>query len=371
MPSINMKESSAFSFLKKDETSVQECNKLNITKPSVIVLGGNPTINEMESLRNMNIFQSLAGYNFCNKYSSDFDIYSITYNKGYVLNDSYSLSLKYKSEDFTSLAYSIFMPLVSKNELKIDTQKAGENLNKLTFFAHSAGALVMDNVMLSLRGLLRDLKYDRDDINYLFSQISLMAYAPFSVVHFPISSVYITPINDSLNSWVRTYILKEQKDEWSLDFADIEYLRDEYLEKLKGDTAVSYVGYCGDSPFLNITPRELRKDFGEDHNFVGVLRTKEGECPFASDAGKNMSDLMRFYFQTKIKESLGKNKKIPNDEFIKYIQEFLSYYAENKNEKGSLSGFGFKSLQEEYLSLIKRLEKNNKPKGSDSDGWSK
>lgn len=371
MPSININKNPAFSFFKNDEAVAMDYDKLNITKPSVIVLGGNPTIKETESLRNMNIFQSLAGYNFCNKYSADFDIYSIMYNKGYVLNESYGLSLKYKDEDFAGLASSIFMPLVSKNSEKIETKKAGENLNKLTFFAHSAGALVMDNVMASLKELLRDLKYDRDDINYLFSQISLMAYAPFSVVHYPISSVYITPINDSLNSWVRTYILKENKDEWSLDFADIEYLRDEYLEKLKGDTTVSYIGYCGDSPFLNVTPRGLRKDLGEDHNFVGVLRTKEGECPFASDVGKNISDLMRFYFQTKIKESLGKNKKIPNSDFIQHMQGFLSYYAENKNGKGLLSGFGFKALQEEYFSLVNRFEMNNKPKGSDNDGWSK
>lgn len=98
----------AFSFVKLDGVSVREVERPSIDKPTVIMLGGNQTINISESMRNLAIIRSIIGNKFILRNSDKFDIYSICYNKGYVLSKNYYLNPKYTDEDFLGLANKIF-----------------------------------------------------------------------------------------------------------------------------------------------------------------------------------------------------------------------------------------------------------------------
>lgn len=370
----------AFSFVKLDGVSVREVERPSIDKPTVIMLGGNQTINISESMRNLAIIRSIIGNKFILRNSDKFDIYSICYNKGYVLSKNYYLNPKYTDEDFLGLANKIFLPLVTKKFEKLSVEKSAENLKKVVFFAHSAGALVMDNMIREFRTTLMILGYSRKEINYLLSQITFLTYSPYSVVHFPISAVYITPINDSLNSWMRTLLLKDNREEWSVDFADIEYKRLELIDILKKQDFISYTGRVCESKFLNITPGALRKDNGEDHGFVGILKNDHGKFPYASETGKNIGELMQFFLQTMIEKSIKDKKTVTNNEYLDAFQEFLKIYANEKTKQRLMKQIADKVKKQIFIDMLKEYIKEevikilmedmkNKNKGKNEDEW--
>ncbi len=370
----------AFSFIKLDGVSVKEVERPSIDKPTFIMLGGNQTINISESMRNLAIIRSIIGNKFILKNSGSFDIYSICYNKGYVLSKNYYLNQKYTDEDFLGLANKIFLPLVTRKFEKLSIEESAENLKKVVFFAHSAGALIMDNMIRELRTTLLLLGYSRKDINYLLGQISFLTYSPYSIVRYPISAVYITPINDSLNSWMRTLLLKDNREEWSVDFADIEYKRLELIEILKKQDFISYTGKVGDSKFLNITPGPLRKDGGEDHGFVGILKNDHGKFPYASETGKNIGELMQFLLQIMIEKTIKEKKTVKNNEYLDALQEFLKIYVNEKAKQKLIKQIADKVKKQIFIDMLKEYvkeeivkilmeEMKNKNKGKNEDEW--
>ena len=349
----------AFLFFKTNGESLDVKNSVSVRKPTILILGGNPTVDPNESIRNINIVKSILGKKYAERNADNFDIYSIMYCKGHVLNDNLSLSYNYDDEDFLRLASKVFMPLVSKGFRKIDTKEAGQNLRKMVVFAHSAGALVMDNTVSSFKELCRYVGYSKREIDYLLGNISFMAYSPYSVVHSPISAIYVTPINDSLSSWMRTYILKNNLDPWSVDFADVEYKKDELNEILKKQDFISYIGKVGNSKFLNITTAPLRKDGGEDHNFLGVLRADDGKFPYSSEAGKNMSELMQVCLRSILKKTKEENNIISNNDFLEVLQDFLKTYNKRQIERRELNKIVKEIKNEVFIRFLKEYIKNS------------
>ena len=94
-----------------------------INKPSVLVLGGSGTQGDKDA----NGYAKLAE-NILGSFSDDVDILSVNYNHS-----------TNEDEEIEKLVYDLFLPLVSKNNFKINVAQACKNVRKLTILAHCYG----------------------------------------------------------------------------------------------------------------------------------------------------------------------------------------------------------------------------------------
>lgn len=297
-----------------------------ITKPTIIILGGNPTISKKEADRNIKIVSSILGDSFSSISRDKFDIYSSFYNKGTLLDENYELSYRYTDADFCDFAEFMFMPLLynENGTKKLPLSEAKKNLRKVIVFAHSAGVQVMNKTMDVFDRLLIIREYSKKDRRELLNQISFMAYSPFGIVEGPVSAIYITPINDSLNSWLRPIILKEKIENWQFDYDRVQQTKEELAKELETQDYISYIGESGGVKFLNITPRPLRNDLKEDHGFLGLLRKPSGEYPYSSETGVIVSEIMQYLIMSTIEKRPNEKAKNTNDEQLEIFQEALS-----------------------------------------------
>ena len=181
---------------------------------------------------------------------------------------------------------------------------------------------------------------------------------------------------------MRTLILKENKEEWAIDFADIEYKKIEFQNILKNHDFISYIGKVGGSKFLNITPAPLRKDLGEDHGFIGILKDEQGKYPFASETGKNTGELMQYLLRSMIDKSMRQKEAVTNNEFLEVLQEFLKIYVNEKAKQRLIRQLADKVKKEIFIELLKEFlkeeivkilleESKNNTKDKKDNGWTK
>lgn len=305
-----------------------------ITKPTIIILGGNPTISKKEADRNIKIVSSILGESFSSVRRDKFDIYSSYYNKGTLLDNNYEMSYRYNDADFCDFAEFMFMPLLynESGTKKLPLAEAKKNLRKVIVFAHSAGVQVMNKTMEMFDRLLIINEYSKKDRHELLNQISFMAYSPFGIVEGPVSAIYITPINDSLNSWFRPIILKEKIENWQFDYDRIQQTKEELAKELETQDYISYIGENDGVKFLNITPRPLRNDYKEDHGFLGLLRKPNGDYPYSSETGVIVSEIMQYLIKSTLEKGPNEKAKSTNDENLEIFQEALSQMLVNLSQ---------------------------------------
>lgn len=358
---------SAFLIVEDNGRTVREVQALKPTKPGIVFLGGNFTITPDEVMRNLVIIKSILGKSGTSNYS----IYSVGYKKGSVLTSQMTVSSKYDFGDYLDLAGRIFLPRIAKETGRLSFEQASKNLDNMVVFGHSAGAVVMGEMMEALPVLMSSIGYSNKEIKLLMKKIEFVGYSPYGMVHAPISAYYITPINDSLHGWVEPLILRYGLgDITSLD------LNRKYIQltnKLKTKDFVAYSGNSFGGRFVNITTGPLRKDCGEDHGFAGIMRNEMGENPYASSLGIEVGELIKTILLKHV--NLKKESTIQNHDEFKTIYELVKKYLEllsqyNKNKSKSereivncfIEIINLKTVDEAVQFLT------NKFKG-DNDGW--
>lgn len=367
----NNQSNSAFLIIEDNGRAVREVELLKPTKPGIVFLGGNFTTTPDEVMRNLNTLKSILGRGA----SSNFSIYSVGYTKGHILNNDLMMNFKYNDGDFLELAGKIFLPRIMKDSKRLSFEEASKNIENIVVFGHSAGAVVMGKLMESLPEFMNLLGYSEKEQKSLMKKIEFVGYSPYGMVHAPISAYYITPINDSLNSWIEPLISKSGFSLDDLALIDLSKKHTKIMRKLQSNDFVAYYGTSFGGRFVNITTGPLRKDKGEDHGFAGVVRDENGNNPYASVLGIEVAEIIKALLINRV--SSKKGSAIQNRDEFKAIYELVKEYLVllsiyNKDKS--------KSEQEiiDYFTKIINLKTaddaihvlTNKNKG-DNDGWGK
>ena len=282
-----------------------DTESIDLKRKSIVVLCGN---NTKDPMRAGNYTTYCFNWLDNNKDNSKITAYSIFYPKEQPL----LVSLKPNpSLDYEGLAKIMFEQLLSQNGATRPLKDISESFGNITFFGHSAGGFVMNELMFHLGLMLKDRKFSDNDINKIYSNIVFVAYSPFTLVDAPINSIYVAPIYDSIGSTKLVYDkMIQNKNVISsnpkFDVSNIcKFRASSYSSFFKlYETAIRDEDtlYFVDDKSLISTPNLLFFDgLKEDHNLAGVINYPK-EHPYKTKAGiittKFLSDVLKYSVST-------------------------------------------------------------------------
>ena len=273
-----------------------DTESIDLKRKSIVVLCGN---NTKDPMRAGNYTTYCFNWLDNNKDNSKITAYSIFYPKEQPL----LVSLKPNpSLDYEGLAKIMFEQLLSQNGATRPLKDISESFGNITFFGHSAGGFVMNELMFHLGLMLKDRKFSDNDINKIYSNIVFVAYSPFTLVDAPINSIYVAPIYDSIGSTKLVYDRMVQVGNMTssnpkLDIQNIcKFRSTSYYNFLKlfeiamnGEDIV----YFSDHNSLIATPNLLFSDgVKEDHNFAGIINYPS-KHPYKTKAGELTTEFLK------------------------------------------------------------------------------
>ena len=265
-----------------------EPSSIDFNEKSIIILCGNNSTSQSKA----EFYAYLCRNWLENSHNnSNLSTYSIYYpNTQPLFNEDSSIKLDYKG-----LAREIFEQVIYKNKQVLAVEEIKKNLNNVIFFGHSAGGLVMDELMHNLGEMLSITNLSQADIKQIYKSIVFIAYAPYSLVKAPIYSVYVAPIYDTVGSTKLVYskIIKSKSfvsSNPNLNILGENKLstrgRIQFIKKYKEAINHNKTLYFANKNSLIATPNLLYcNERKEDHNFAGVI-VYPNENPYQTEAGK-------------------------------------------------------------------------------------
>ena len=202
--------------------------------------------------------------------------------------------------DYNQLAETLFDKIITKDGKNASIDEITEQFGNITFFGHSVGGFVMNELMYGLDKLMRERDFSNKDINKTFSSIVFVGYAPFALVDAPINNIIVAPIYDSVGSTKLVYDKIKNDDVLSsnsnikLQNGTLNGLAtDMFLEKYQSMVNNEDVVYFANSNSIFATPNLLYNDgIKEDHNLAGVGYYPKGN-PYQTKAGILTTDFLR------------------------------------------------------------------------------
>lgn len=303
-----------------------QANEIDLNEKSVIILCGNNT----RSLGRAEYYARLCR-NWVDKrvQKNNFSTYSIFYPNTQPLFDTYSFLL-----DYHKLTTELFNKIIFRDGQILSTNEIKQNLSNITFFGHSAGGYVMNQIMQNLKDLLSNCNFPPDEIDEIYGSIVFLAYSPYSLVKAPIKSVYITPIYDSLGSLKLAYNETKKNNYKCSHSFDIDNLKPKtvaFANNYKKAICNSDVLYFANKNSIIATPNLLYYDGKkEDHNFAGVINYQR-QNPNQTQAGKFTTLFMNKAFNYCI------NTKRENLDMLKLFKRVIAqenaYTTQTESEK--------------------------------------
>ncbi len=291
--------------IKSEELDISE---MDLNKKSIVVLCGNNTKHPLRA-------GSYTSYCFSwLKNLKDKDhvtAYAVYYPKEQPLTLTLGPN---PALEYSGLAEQIFKPIISQNNQARPVEDISKALSNITFFGHSAGGFVMNELMFELGSMLKNQGLSDDEINKIYSSVVFIGYSPFKLVDAPINSVYVAPIYDTVGSTKLVYDKMIQNKNVissnpNFDVSNICKFRASsyssffklYETAMKGEDSLYFV----DEKSLISTPNLLFFDgLKEDHNLAGVIEYPK-EHPQKTRAGKVTTDFICNVF----KYSLSKERE--------------------------------------------------------------
>lgn len=277
----------------------QEISSIDLNKKSIVVLCGNNTKHPIRAASYTNYI-----FNWLNEYEDKENVtaYSVFYpsEQPLLLTLQQNPCLRY-----AELARIMFKNLLEKDGKTESVESISKKFGNITFFGHSAGGFVMNELMFELGSMLKERGLSDEDINKVYSSIVFVGYSPFALVDAPVNSVYIAPVYDTVGSTKLVYEKMIQNENIissnpKLDIAKIcKFRASSYSSFFKlYETAIQDEDslYFVDGKSLISTPNLLFFDgLKEDHNLAGIIDYPE-EHPHKTKAGKHTTDFMHTVF---------------------------------------------------------------------------
>lgn len=175
----------SFSFGKRDLRSTNNhwkelrLNNYKITKPVIICLGGNGTIDSTLANGFCKRAETMVGLKI-----ADSNLYS-TYRHIDVLGFVYGRDSEkqtagsFNNDEISKIVDNLLMPLCIDNNGKLlPVEKTAKNFSLITFFTHCHGAKEVNNLMSNLNQKLEAKGYSSEDIKFIMSQSFQFSYSP-------------------------------------------------------------------------------------------------------------------------------------------------------------------------------------------------
>ena len=312
---------------------------LHISKPSILILGGNATISNLATNGYIKQIEKLLGIKNNDQLV---DIYSINYSKC----DKTTGNIN--NEEIEQIINSTFLPLITDNNgKKLDKKFAIRNIRNINIFTHCLGAKVVDIIFDNLYDkMLNKLKYDTDDIKDILSQVVHISYAPLTCNNKNITNIYFK----------------------SLDDKKVLTFKNELLEFQHKPESQILSTNLNNEPYLNIC--EIYKNNNSIHiytNKLNNLETNDSHCLSEVIKKDNwiireyhradtISTLMSFALSIAINNSI--ENYIKQNEYypLLSIDDFVNYLSINlANEKNSYKETKFKRLLEQQTKRYNNL----------------
>ena len=159
--------------IKSEENDI---STIDLSKKSIVVLCGN---NTKDPMRAVNYTNYCLRWLDKNKERSKVRAYSIFYPREQPL----SVSLQQNPNlDYNELAKILFEKMISKNGSTQSVESISKSLGNVTFFGHSAGGFVMNELMFYFGSMLKDQGFSDEDINKIYSSVVFVGYSPYALV---------------------------------------------------------------------------------------------------------------------------------------------------------------------------------------------
>jgi hypothetical protein len=179
--------------LESEEMDVSSI-KFEDDKKSIVVLCGNNTKSSM---------RAYAYANYCLRWlnkeidKKNVSVYAIFYPKDQPLLQSLEPNPDF---DYNALANLMVKQVLYKNGKLQTVDKMCEKFGDITFFGHSMGGYVMNELSRNFISIMEQEGGSKKSIDRVLSNIAFIGYSPYRLVKYPIKSVYITPVYDTMGS---------------------------------------------------------------------------------------------------------------------------------------------------------------------------
>lgn len=211
--------------------------------------------------------------------------------------------------DYGFLADNLFDPVLYKNGKVQPVNDVINSFGDITFFGHSVGGFVMNELMEKLTTKLRNEHFSEADIQNVYSHITFISYSPFALVEYPIKAIYIAPVYDSVGSTKLVYNHMTSKDNFIASTPNIdtkhicgfnELTNVDFAQTYNNYTNAEDAIYFRNENTLIAVPNLLYFDgISEDHNLAGVIHYNS-ECPYKTNAGRIATDFCDTVFKYSI-----------------------------------------------------------------------
>ena len=277
-----------------------ELPTMDLNNKCIIVLCGNDTRDPLKAGN-----YARHNFNWLNDYpdKENISIYSIYYPTTQPLNNDFTLNPFFNYDELSSV---IKDKLFYKNNQILSTDEIINNLSNITFLGHSIGGQVMNELVYSIINTLTKENFSHLDIIKICKNIVFVGYAPYEFVDEPISSIYITPLHDSVDSSKLAFdrMFKHKNITFSNPSIDTDFIK-ENITSFHDEFVNAYRNATNNEDFLLakyqnslvVIPELLffnpYDGIMEDHNLAGVVHYSQ-EHPYKTSAGRNTTTLLDY-----------------------------------------------------------------------------
>lgn len=280
-----------------------DLESIDFSKKSIIILCGNDTRSTMKA---NNYAKNMFRWIIENPNDiNDINVYSLYYPSIQPLNNNLRPN---PSFDYSELSRILYNKIFYKNNKLLSTDEIIFNLNNITFFGHSIGGHVMNELMYAFKEFMLNDGFSRADMEKIFSSIVFVGYAPFDFVEAPTNNIYITPLHDSVGSTKLAFDRMKDHNDLTMSNPNIEIdqilnnldsYHFEFIEKYQSANQNHDILLAKYNKNLAIIPDLLYDDgIKEDHNLAGIT-FYSSESPYFSyktKTGKKTTDLLKNIF---------------------------------------------------------------------------
>lgn len=282
--------------------SIIDLEDISFKGKSVVCLSGNLTNTPQKA-----VGYSANAYNWLSSPArNDVTFYSLYYPTEQPLETNLSQNM---ALDYRRLSKKLLMSAVRKDNSALPMDEMIKNLSNITFFGHSAGGFVMDEIIDYFKVFLKRYSFSKSEIEKILSNIVFVGYSPFKFVEHPIKAIYVTPFYDTLGSSRKTIEEISANGDYDASSTEAKKLNklaekctshEELIELYKPLLQKEESIYFKTKNSIFALPNLLFDDgVIEDHNLAGVTDSQKN-LPYITNAGHRTIDFLSNVFEQSV-----------------------------------------------------------------------
>jgi len=291
-----------------------------ITKPIVICLSGNATIDEKEANGFCKTAENLMGLKLSSGNPEDIYEYADLIGVSYA-NREGSDTGELTEEDVANIVDNVLLPLcVDKEGFALPIDQICKNLSAVTFFSFCLGDSQVYKICNNLNGrLIKDLGFTGEETDIILGAMMNVCYSPYS--H-----------NTSLTPRVFAMSEKDKTNATAIIERDIEFVDNEIVTKIHNPFYRVYF------PEIGIYTQELSPKYENEHGVNIIQRDSNWRSVEDAKNADCVSQMMGYALARSVANSINNFNsdtyipKIPMEQLLSELKDIQQSF-ENENER--------------------------------------